>query len=73
MGTNIIRGHVEELITRRMSVCAICGKVFEREPITALINVQSASGVGAALAAHRDCVLSVLHPDSRSSLDVKTE
>lgn len=60
---------MEALSTRRMSVCAICGKPFERGPITALINVQSPSGEGAALAAHRECILSVLHPDSRSTLD----
>jgi hypothetical protein len=64
---------MEDLITRRMSVCAICGKVFEGEPIMALISVQSASGDGAALAAHRDCVLSVLHPDIRASLDERPD
>jgi hypothetical protein len=46
---------------------------FERELITALINVQSASGVGSALAAHRECVLEILHPDSRANLDATTE
>jgi hypothetical protein len=52
-----------------MTVCAICNKPFERSAIMALINVQSASGVGAALAAHRECVLGVLHPDARANLD----
>jgi len=27
-----------------MSVCAICGQPFGREPVTALINIQSPSG-----------------------------
>ena len=59
---------MEEIITRRMSRCAICGESFAREPITALINLQSPSGLGAALAAHRACVLGVLHPTARVTL-----
>ena len=56
-----------------MSACAICRKPFEREPITALINVQLPSGVGSALAAHRECVLKILHPESRAALEATTE
>lgn len=52
-----------------MSVCAICGKPFGREPVTALINIQSPDGMGAALAAHQECVLGILHPDARATLD----
>ena len=59
---------MDELSTQRMSVCAICRMSFERGPITALISIQSASGVGFPLAAHRECVLNVLHPDSRATL-----
>ena len=58
---------MDEFSPRQMSVCAICGKSVEREPI-ALISIQSASGVGSPLAAHRECVLNILHPDSRATL-----
>lgn len=60
---------MEASATRRMSVCAICGKPFGREPVTALINIQSPDGMGAALAAHQECVLGILHPDARATLD----
>src|SRR4051812_34301633 len=61
--------HMEEMVTRRMNACAVCGKLFDQEPILALISVQSTSGVGVALAAHRECVLNVLNPDARATLD----
>lgn len=59
---------MEEIITQRMRRCAICGESFAREAIAALINLQSSSGVGAALAAHRACVLGILHPTARATL-----
>lgn len=59
---------MEEIISQRMNRCAICGERFAGEAITALINLQSSSGVGATLAAHRVCVLGILHPTARATL-----
>lgn len=59
---------MEEIITQRMSRCAICGEPFIDGAVTALVSLKASSGGGAALAAHRGCVLGVLHPTARATL-----
>jgi hypothetical protein len=60
---------MEDLNTKRMSMCGICGRSLHDGPITALINLQTTSGTAATFAAHRDCARGILHPDARATLD----